>query len=118
MDAERVIYLDQSELPSGQPRTDLGTSIGRFEDGALTIETSGFAAGALWAGRLNTEALETTEKLWVDSDTGLLVLEWTATDPTYYTAAEQGRRTFVRTDLSIGNFECASDAGHTPIAVE
>jgi hypothetical protein len=118
MDAERVIYLDSSERASSQQRTDLGYSVGRFEDGALIIETTGFAAGALWAGRLNTEGLETTEKLWVDPATGLLVLEWTATDPAYYSAIESGRRTFVRTDLSIGNFECDSDAGHTPIAVE
>ncbi len=115
MDAERVIHLDQSEQSSGQQRTDLGHSVGRFEDGALIIDTSEFAQGALWAGRLNTEALETTEKLWVDPDTGLLVLEWSATDPAYYRSVEKGRRTFVRTDLSIGDFACESTAGHMPI---
>ena len=44
------------------------------------MKTARFAAGALWAGRLNTEALTTTEKLWVDSRTGNLNIDWSGFD--------------------------------------
>ena len=114
MDAQRVIYLDRTEHPEDGPPTDLGHSIGRFEDGALHVETARFAAGALWAGRLNTEMLTTSEKLWVDAQTGHLILEWTAYDPVYYTAEHHGTRTLVRTDLAVGRFDCDPDLGHTP----
>lgn len=114
MDAQRVIYLDRFEHPQDEPPTDLGHSIGRFDDGTLHIETTRFAVGALWAGRLNTERLTTTEKLWVNPQTGHLVLEWTAYDPAYYTTEHHGTRTLVRTDLTIGRFDCDPSLGHTP----
>jgi len=114
MDAERIIYLDRTEHPAGEPLTDLGHSIGRFEDGALYVKTARFAAGALWAGRLNTETLTTTEKLWVDSRTGNLNIDWTAYDPNYYMEEHRGARTLTRTDISVDRFDCDPDLGHTP----
>lgn len=114
MDAQRIVYLDRIEHPDNEPLTDLGHSIGRFEDGALYVETARFAAGALWAGRLNTETLTTTEKLWVDPQTGHLNLEWTAYDPIYYTAEHHGTRTLIRTDIGVGRFDCDPELGHTP----
>lgn len=115
MDAERIVHLDEPGFPDDVPLTDLGYSVGRFDDGALIVETGRFAAGALWAGRLNSEALTTTERLWVDPDTGLLNLEWSASDPEYYASAHTGRRTFVRTSLSVGRFDCEPGAGHAPV---
>ena len=112
MDAERVIDLDAVSHPQNVARTDLGHSIGRFESGALLIHTERFAAGALWAGRLNTEALTTTERLWVDEDSGHLILEWTAHDPAYYAAAHHGRRVFVRTNIDLEPFDCRPQIGH------
>ena len=114
MDVHRVIQLDETgHSYQGQP-TDLGESIGRFEDDVLYIETEHYRAGALWAGRLNTADLTTTEKLWVDPETGLLHLDWTATDPGYYTDTQRGSRTFVRTDLEVGRFDCVPEIGHAP----
>ncbi len=113
MDAHRIVYLDRAGHPEEVPPTDLGHSIGRFEDGALYIETARFRAGALWAGRLNTADLVTTEKLWVDPE-GLLQLEWSATDPAYYTGTQRGTRTFIRTDLELGRFDCQPEIGHAP----
>jgi hypothetical protein len=114
MDTRRVIPLGVTDIPTEAPPTDLGHSIGRFEDDALYIETTRYRAGALWAGRLNTAVLVTTEKLWVDAETGLLHLDWTATDPTYYTDTLSGTRTFVRTDLEMGRFDCVPELGHEP----
>jgi hypothetical protein len=114
MDARRIIYLDATEHPEDAPRDELGHSIGRFEDGALLIETARFSAGALWAGRLHSSSLTTTEKLWVDAETGHLRLEWTASDPEYYTETQAGSREFVRTDLELARFDCDPEIGHAP----
>ena len=114
MDVHRVIHLDRTQHPEDVPPSDLGDSIGRFEDNVLYIETARYRAGALWAGRLNTADLTTTEKLWVDPQTGLLRLDWTATDPAYYTDTQRGTRTFIRTDLELGRFDCARELGHAP----
>jgi len=114
MDVHRVIQLDGNGHSADAPPTDLGHSIGRFEDDALYIETTAYRAGALWAGRLNTADLTTTEKLWVDPETGLLHLDWTATDPTYYTDTLSGARIFVRTNLEMDRFDCVPELGHSP----
>ncbi|MGI9257281.1 MAG: DUF6152 family protein [Gammaproteobacteria bacterium] len=114
MDVHRVIRLDETAHSLDGQTTDLGHSIGRFEGDALYIETAQYRAGALWAGRLNTADLTTTEKLWVDAETGLLHLDWTATDPAYYTDTQRGSRTFVRTDLELGRFDCVPELGHAP----
>lgn len=116
MDVVRRIDLNVSEPPASAPRTDLGYSVARFEDGALVIETSRFAAGALWAGRLNTDALQTTERLSVDADSGELRLDWTATDNAYYSEPLHGTRRLIRTDIPMGSFNCIPEAGHGPRA--
>ncbi len=114
MDVERVIHLDRTTHPDDVLPSDLGHSIGHFADGALVIETARYRAGALWAGRLNTDDLVTTETLWVDPDSGELRLDWTATDPAYYVDTQRGTRSFARTDLEIGRFNCEPDIGHAP----
>ena len=80
------------------------------------IETSRFAAGALWAGRLNTDGLQTTERLSVDVDSGELRLDWTATDSAYYSEPLHGTRLLIRTDIPMGTFDCIPEAGHGPRA--
>ena len=114
MDTVREIDLQLTTHPDNVPRTDLGHSIARFEGLELVIETERFAAGALWAGRLNTESLQTTERLSVDAQTGELRLDWTATDTDYYSEPMHGTRTLVRTGLGVGSFDCVSEAGHAP----
>ncbi len=114
MDVVRVIELGITEHSADAPRTDLGHSIGRFEGRDLVIETARFRAGALWAGRLNTGELRTTERLTVDVETGDLRLDWTATDPAYYSEPLHGARFMTRTDIPMGSFDCVPEAGHQP----
>ena len=114
MDTIREIDLSVTEHPSDGPRTDLGHSIARFEDDELIIETQNFAAGALWAGRLNTAGLTTMERLRINADSGELVLDWTVTDPEYYPDPISGTRVLIRTDLAVDSFDCVPGAGHRP----
>jgi hypothetical protein len=116
MDVIRRIDLNATEIAPDAPRTDLGHSVARFEDRDLVIETSHFAAGALWAGRLNTEGLRTTERLSVDETSGELRLDWTATDSAYYPETLRGSRVLIRTDIPMGSFDCDPEAGHRPRA--
>jgi hypothetical protein len=116
MDVVRKIDLSNTALPDNAQRTDLGYSIARFEGRELVIETEHFAAGALWAGRLNTEGLQTTERLSVDAETGELKLDFTATDSAYYAEPLYGSRRLVRTGLEVGSFNCVPEAGHAPRA--
>jgi hypothetical protein len=114
MDVVRRIDMNVTEHNTNVSRSDLGHSIARFEGSDLVIETSYFAAGALWAGRLNTEDLQTTERLSVDADSGELRLDWTATDKAYYAEPLRGTRVLIRTDIPIGRFDCIPEAGHRP----
>lgn len=114
MDVVRRINLGATALPANTPRTDLGYSMARFDDQDLVIETSHFAAGALWAGRLNTESLRTTERLSVDAASGELHLDWTAIDSDYYAEPIRGSRQLVRTNIPMGRFDCIPEAGHRP----
>jgi hypothetical protein len=114
MDTIRVIDLTVTEHPSDGPRTDLGHSIARFEGDELVIETRNFAPGALWAGRLNTAGLITTERLSIDAETGELVLNWTVSDPEYYPDPITGTRVLIRTNLTVDSFDCVPSAGHRP----
>lgn len=114
MDVVRRIDLNATAYDSNAPRSDLGQSIARFEGPDLVIETSHFAAGALWAGRLNTEDLKTTERLSVDAAGGMLRLDWTATDRAYYSEPLRGTRVLIKTNIPMENFDCTPEAGHRP----
>ena len=129
MDVRRVVHLDMTEHPNDAVPSDLGHSIGRFENGVLVIQTSNFAAGVLLetaqfsVGELetkspytgmNTTSLVLTEKLSVNPTTGDLALTWTAEDPRYYTIPLTGTRTMSRTNVELGTYNCISTAGHAP----
>jgi hypothetical protein len=129
MDVRRVVHLDINDHPNDIAPSDLGHSIGRFEDGVLVIETTNFAAGVLLetaqfsVGELiakspytgmNTTALILSERLSVNPDTGDLELTWTAEDPHYYTIPLTGTRTMSRTDVELGTYNCTPTAGHAP----
>ncbi len=114
MDTIREIDLTVTGHPPDGPRTDLGHSVARFEGEDLVIETQNFAPGALWAGRLHTSGLSTTERLSIDTETGELVLNWAVTDPDYYPDPITGTRILIRTNLTVGSFDCVPSAGHRP----
>ena len=78
-----------------------GVKLSEIVDG--TSKTYLFMECANWAPRG-----------WVDPETGLLHLDWAATDPAYYTDTQRGSRTFVRTDLELGRFDCVPELGHAP----
>jgi hypothetical protein len=117
MDVVRIVHLDETEHPADGPRTTLGHSIGRFEDGRLIIETANFAAGVLrqyveqpdgsMKGLLHSEALTTTEVLRYDPDSGTLEITIDMQDPVYFTRDfPTATAQYAPTDLEITPFGC------------
>ncbi len=112
MDTERVIHLDMEERPADTPRTTMGHSIGRFEDGDLIVHTALFSEGVLRSDFVRTMDLELTERFHVNPDNGDLELTWTATDPAFHNGPVFGSRTLMRTTLPMGTYGCTPGVGH------
>ena len=112
MDAERVIHLNLRTHPADAPRTEMGHSIGRFEDGDLIVHTSLFSEGAVRANFVRTTDFELSERFHINRDTGDLEITWTGVDPEYYSGPLHGSRILMRTTLPMGRYECRPGAGH------
>jgi hypothetical protein len=82
----RNIYMD------GRPHPDLkrflptatGHSIGRYEDGALIIDTIGLTPGAVPAGGYRTPETHLVERYSLSPDGERLTMRYTFTDPKIY----------------------------------
>ena len=112
MDAERVIHLGMEEHPADAPRTTMGHSVGRYEDGDLIVHTALFAEGHFRSDFVRTMDLELTERFHINPDNGDLEVTWTATDPEYHNGPISGSRILMRTTLPLGTYGCAPGVGH------
>ncbi len=112
MDLERVVHLNMAEHPEDAPRSVMGYSIGRFEGEDLVIETARFSPGFIHSGVVHSEDFEFSERLTIDPENGGLVVTWSATDPVYYSEPLYGSRIMIRTDFSIGPYDCVPGLGH------
>lgn len=107
-DVVRTIYLAQPQIPDDYEPNVLGYSSGRFNGETLVVETRGFPAGVLLPhpGVPHSDQLETIERLSVDPSTGVLRVDWLATDALYYAKPQSGHTLFVRSDIPVGVFSC------------
>lgn len=112
MDTERAIHLNMDEHPADAPRTTMGHSIGRFEDGDLIVHTALFAEGLLRSDFVRTMDLELTERFHVNPDNGDLEVTWTAIDPEFHDGTLSGSRILMRTTLPLGTYGCTPGVGH------
>lgn len=119
MDVYRPIDLPPYDNSPKAPAV-LGHSKAEWQAQSLVITTTSFTAGVLTqfvenfagmasTGVLHSEHLILTEVLSIDPETDELVLNWTATDPTYFTESFSGTRRLVRSDLSIQAYNCEPD---------
>ncbi|MDB4512095.1 DUF6152 family protein [Arenicella sp.] len=109
-DLKRTVYLNQDHPDDISPSM-LGHSIGRFEEDELIIDTYGFKPGVLLThpGVLHTDQLRVIERFNVNQDTGVMTMEWTATDPNYFAKPQTKRTYFVRSNIPLGKFDCMTD---------
>jgi hypothetical protein len=84
---ERVVHMGMKTHPANAPRTPLGHSIGRIENGVLVIETASFTHVKWGNGRGvdSGEQKTTVERYTLGADGKTLSLAFTMTDPEYLT---------------------------------
>src|SRR5687767_14868657 len=108
MDSRRVIHLNEAALPLGTARSTMGYSTGRFDSGALVIETTNFVAASLEPryGVMHTADLKLTERLEVNSQTHELEITWTIDDPVVFKEPHTQKEIFVRTERWREPYNC------------
>tara|TARA_Y100000590_G_scaffold442220_1_gene570037 strand:- start:1428 stop:2456 length:1029 start_codon:yes stop_codon:yes gene_type:complete len=106
MDVTRIIYMNMSSHPAHIEPTDMGHSIGRFENGTLIIDTAGFSPGVLVGSILNTDEMIMTERLSIQENTGRLLISWVVNDPTYYSKPLTGSQQLQSTTKEIIRYDC------------
>jgi hypothetical protein len=117
MDVRRVVHLDQKAPGAKTARSSLGYSVGRFENGALVIDTSNYSAGVLnqyveeagkpTRGLLHSAALTTRERLSFDAARQRLVVEIDHADPEFFTKPfPRVTLEYAPSDLTIEPFKC------------
>lgn len=121
MDVERVVFLDASQRDSSGPRETFGHSVGRMDNGVLTIETDGYPAGIIrqylginneppFRGLLHSDQLKTTEVLRYDEELETLEVTMLFEDRGFYTRDFPPVVTrYEQTDLTIRPFGCSPE---------
>jgi len=109
MDFTRTVQLDMREHPSDILLSEMGHSIGRFEDGDLLIDTAAFSAGVLIGSTLHTDQMVLHERLSITEDTGRLLIEWTMVDPTYYAEPLTGSQELHSTNKELIRYDCVPE---------
>jgi hypothetical protein len=108
MDSRRVVHLNETAPPAGTPPSTMGYSTGRFDGGALVVETTNFVAATLEPryGVMHSEKLKLTERLEVNPQTHELEITWTIDDPIVFKALHTQKETFVRTERWHEPYNC------------
>jgi hypothetical protein len=110
MDVMRTVHMNLNEHPADVEPTDMGHSIGRFEDGSLVIDSAAFAAGVLGFSTVHTADMTMTERLTVKPDTGDLEIAWNIHDEAYYAEPMTGGQTLASTNQQIIRYDCIPEA--------
>jgi hypothetical protein len=110
MDVTRTVHMNLSEHPADIEPSDMGHSIGRWEDGVLIIHTEKFAAGILTESTLHTDQMTLEERLSITPDRGRLLISWIANDPEYYAEPLTGSQELQPTSQDIIRYECIPGA--------
>ena len=108
MDAERTVYLNQSEHPKDLAESALGHSIGWYEERALVIDTVGYEAGVIYQfpGLPHSNQLHTVERLTLSEDELAFDIAWVAEDSEYFIDSLSGIHNWVATDVPVREYNC------------
>jgi len=108
MDSRRVIHLNETGPPPGTARSTMGYSTGRFDGGALVIDTRSFVAATLEPryGVMHTADLKLAERLAVNPQTHELEITWTIDDPVVFKEPYTQTELYVRSDRWTEPYNC------------
>jgi hypothetical protein len=110
-DVVRTVHLDTHELPTEEPRTKYGVSVGRYEDNALVIETNHFAFdpnGTIMGGGVpSSEQKLLIERYNRNPDGEHLRVEFVVDDPEYLSEPHMRAREWIwAPELELYDFDC------------
>ena len=97
LDIVRTIVMDGSAAASDQPRTELGYSVGRWEEDVLVVQTTGMLGGVVvndMGHPISSEAT-LTERYWREPGENDLQVEVLVDDPVNYAEPLRLRRVWV-----------------------
>ena len=107
MDIVRTVHLNMDEHPGDIVASRAGHSIGRWEDGALVVDTVGIAEGSLSVGRVvHGEQMRVTERFSYDADSQGLTREYSAVDPQMFTGTYSGQDVVFVSDVPFEAYDC------------
>lgn len=102
MDAKRVVHMKNADAASAAP-SELGYSVGHFEGETLVVETSKFLPGVIMQyalnekgdlhGVLHSDQYQITERVHFDGATHQLEVQFSQSDPKFYTPGALGADT-------------------------
>jgi len=108
MTIERIVHLDQATHPAGLAPSAVGHSTGRWEGGALAIDTVGFAATPI-----SSDALHLVERLTLAADQRHLSYEATLDDAKLWTKPVTLSVTWdYRPDVEASSAACDRENAH------
>lgn len=107
----RHVYMNQSHLKNVSP-TYSGHSVGRWEGDTLVIDTIGYnGKGQLdEMGNPHSNKLHVVERWTKSADGNTLTIDFTFTDPVYYTESFTKTREYRRAPgQRLGDYDCAEN---------
>ena len=109
-DERRVIHMNADATVSG-PRTRMGFSKGRWEDGTLVVETTHVTPERLDnLGTPFSEDMHLVERFTLNEDETRLNYSIVVTDPYTFTEPfEQSRYWMWRPEIVVGSYACDQD---------
>jgi len=106
-DTERIVHMDRTAPPAGEPRSVLGYSVGEWRDGALVIQTS--LSNWPYFDQIGTplsEDVRIEERYSLSDDQTRLDLEITVTDPTTFKSPAIIRNSWLAYGDTIQRYDC------------
>ncbi len=113
MDLVRTIHLDVKAPPAGTKASRAGYSVGRWENGALVVETTHFLPGVLNADSriLHGSKLRITERFELDAATQRLTRRFEAVDPEYFEDTWRGGDEVFPSEVAYSPYRCKDPGG-------
>lgn len=108
MDIVRTVHMDMDAHPSNITPSVAGHSIGKWDNGALVVDTTGFEAGYLLdiPGIKHSDQLTTTERFYLSEDGKTLKRDYEGEDPLYLAKPFKSGDEMVTTQASFDSYEC------------
>lgn len=117
MDLVRTIHMGEHQIPEGTQPSTLGYSTGHWEGDTLVVRTGALKKQWLYDTENHADyvvasnQLQIEERITHDPDNDHLVIEYTATDPAFWTSPISGVLRLARSDTPYQAYNCVELAG-------